>query len=67
MKRGKVKWFDADKGFGFINVEENENDIFVHYSQIIEEGYKSLNEGDEVDFELACTDKGLQAKKVRKL
>lgn len=57
---GKVKWFNNDKGYGFIKCD-NLDDIFVHYSQIIKEGYKSLNEGEDVAFELIETDKGLQA------
>lgn len=63
---GKVKWFNADKGYGFINRGEGE-DIFVHYSQIMEEGYRSLDEGQEVQFDLAQTERGLQAKKVYKI
>ena len=62
---GKVKWFNAEKGYGFINRGEGE-DIFVHYSQIMEEGYRSLNEGQQVQFDLAQTERGLQAKKVYK-
>ena len=62
--QGKVKWFNNEKGYGFIEYEENK-DIFVHYSSIIIDGYKSLNENDEVEFELVQTDKGLQAKNVR--
>ena len=64
--RGKVKWFDADKGFGFINRGEGE-DIFVHYSQIREDGYRSLEEGQEVKFDLTETERGLQARKVVKI
>ena len=60
---GKVKWFNNDKGYGFIKYD-NLDDIFVHYSQIIKEGYKSLNEGENVAFELIETDKGLQALNV---
>ncbi len=60
---GKVKWFNNEKGYGFIEVE-NLDDIFVHYSQILKEGYKTLNEGDIVDFKLVETVKGLQAKDV---
>ena len=63
---GKVKWFNAEKGYGFINRGEGE-DIFVHYSQIMEEGYRSLDEGQEVQFDLAQTERGLQAKKVYKI
>ncbi|MDD6302647.1 MAG: cold shock domain-containing protein [Bacillales bacterium] len=65
--KGKVKWFNADKGFGFINREEGDGeDIFVHYSQIIEEGYRSLEEGQKVQFDLYETDRGLQARNVIK-
>lgn len=63
---GKVKWFDSEKGFGFINRGEGE-DIFVHYSQILEEGYRSLEEGQEVNFDLCETSRGLQAKNVVKI
>ena len=58
---GKVKWFNNTKGYGFIEYTE---DIFVHYSAIELEGYKTLSEGDLVHYELLKTDKGLQAKKV---
>ena len=60
---GRVKWFNNDKGFGFIEYKDGE-DIFVHYSAILSEGYKNLVEGQEVQFELVRTDKGLQAKNV---
>jgi len=63
MSSGKVKWFNNDKGYGFIEYS-NEEDIFVHYSAIRQEGYKSLNEGDEVRFDLIETSKGLQAQNV---
>ncbi len=63
---GTVKWFNNDKGYGFIQYKEN-NDIFVHYSMIQEDGYKTLNEGDVVQFDLIETDKGLQAIKVSKI
>ena len=66
MEKGKVKWFDADKGFGFINRGEGE-DIFVHYSQIREDGYRSLEEGQEVKFDLTETERGLQARNVVKI
>lgn len=51
MKQGTVKWFNAEKGFGFIEVE-GENDVFVHFSAINQEGYKSLEEGQSVEFEV---------------
>lgn len=63
---GKVKWFNAEKGYGFINRGQGE-DIFVHYSQIMEEGYRSLDEGQQVEFDLTETERGLQAKNVVKL
>ncbi|HHU27615.1 TPA: cold shock domain-containing protein [bacterium] len=64
--QGKVKWFNAEKGFGFINRGEGP-DIFVHYSQINEKGYKTLEEGQIVEFELCETDRGLQAHNVCKM
>lgn len=63
MSSGKVKWFNNEKGYGFIEYSNNE-DIFVHYSAIRMEGYKSLNEGDVVNFDLIETSKGLQAQNV---
>lgn len=63
MVRGKVKWFNNEKGFGFIEYNDEE-DIFVHYSSILTPGYKTLVEGQYVEFELVRTDKGLQAKNV---
>ena len=60
---GKVKWFNNEKGFGFIEYNDKE-DIFVHYSAILSEGYKTLVEGQYVKFDLVRTDKGLQAKNV---
>lgn len=65
--RGKVKWFNNDKGFGFIENSETNEDIFVHYSSILSEGYKTLVEGQYVEFELVRTDKGLQAKNVAEI
>ena len=66
MITGKVKWFNNEKGFGFIEYNEEE-DIFVHYSAIRSEGYKTLVLGQYVKFELIRTDKGLQAKNVIEL
>ena len=63
MMKGKVKWFNNDKGFGFIEYNEQE-DIFVHYSAILSQGFKTLVEGQYVEFDLVRTDKGLQAKNV---
>ena len=64
---GKVKWFNPSKGFGFINRLKDETDIFVHYSQIKQKGYKSLNTGDNVSFVVFETKNGLQAKDVAKI
>jgi CspA family cold shock protein len=65
---GKVKWFNADKGFGFINETEGDgNDIFVHYSQIMEDGYRFLEQGQDVSFDILFTERGLQAKNVVKI
>lgn len=66
MIRGKVKWFNNEKGFGFIEYNGKE-DIFVHYSAILSEGYKTLVEGQYVEFDMVRTDKGLQAKNVVEL
>ena len=64
MMIGRVKWFNNEKGYGFIEYKENE-DIFVHYSAIEAEGYKSLSEGQLVEFKLVETSKGFQALNVR--
>ena len=66
MKQGTVKWFNAEKGFGFIEVE-GENDVFVHFSAINQEGYKSLEECQSVEFEVVEGDRGPQAANVVKL
>ncbi|HBD1278985.1 TPA: cold shock protein CspA [Staphylococcus aureus] len=66
MKQGTVKWFNAEKGFGFIEVE-GENDVFVHFSAINQDGYKSLEEGQAVEFEVVEDDRGPQAANVVKL
>ena len=66
MKQGTVKWFNAEKGFGFIEVE-GENDVFVHFSAINQDGYKSLEEGQAVEFEIVEGDRGPQAANVIKL
>jgi len=60
MPRGTVKWFNDQKGFGFIS-REGENDVFVHHTGIAGEGFRSLKEGDEVEFEITQGDKGEQA------
>ena len=61
----KVKWFNVEKGFGFLDFEGR--DVFVHYTEIVSEGFKSLEMGQEVEFEIVETDKGPQAKDVRKV
>ncbi len=63
MKKGTVKWFNAEKGFGFISVP-GEDDVFVHFSAINSEGYKTLEEGQEVEFEIVAGAKGPQAANV---
>jgi CspA family cold shock protein len=65
MERGKVKWFNSEKGFGFIERDGGE-DVFVHFSAIEGEGYKSLDEGQEVEFEIENGQRGPQATNVRK-
>ncbi|MDO5301276.1 MAG: cold-shock protein [Tissierellia bacterium] len=60
---GKVKWFNAEKGFGFITTEEG-NDVFAHYSQIQADGFRTLNEGQEVSFEVVEGEKGEQAANI---
>lgn len=64
MPTGKVKWFNAEKGFGFIQQDDGGQDVFVHFSTIQGQGYKSLNEGDEVDYRVEQGPKGLQAAEV---
>ena len=66
MKQGTVKWFNAEKGFGIIEVE-GENDVSVHFSAINQDGYKSLEEGQSVEFEVVEGDRGPQAANVVKL
>lgn len=63
MKQGTVKWFDGKKGYGFISDEEG-NDVFVHYSGIVMDGFKSLEEGQKVQFEVVDGEKGPQATEV---
>ena len=63
---GKVKWFNQEKGYGFIEREDG-NDVFVHFSAIQEEGFKALNEGQEVEFDIVEGDRGPQAANVVKL
>lgn len=66
MAKGKVKWFNDTKGYGFIQ-QETGDDVFVHYSAVGGEGFKSLKEGDEVEFDVTQGPKGPQASNVRKV
>lgn len=66
MEHGVVKWFNATKGYGFIKRKEGE-DVFVHYKSITGDGYKSLKEGEEVEFDVEKGPKGLQAMNVKKV
>jgi len=67
MAKGKVKWFSNQKAFGFITPEDGSKDVFVHFSAIQDEGYKTLDEGQEVEFEVEEGTKGPQAQNVVKL
>lgn len=66
METGTVKWFNSSKGYGFI-AREGQPDVFVHYNSIVGEGFKTLEEGDQVQFEVEQSPKGLQAKNVTKI
>ncbi len=66
MKQGTVKWFNAEKGFGFISVEDD-NDVFVHFSAIQSDGFKTLEEGQKVEFDVVDGEKGPQAANVVRL
>ena len=63
MARGTVKWFNDSKGYGFIS-QPSGDDVFVHFSKIVGDGFRTLKEGEEVEFELKETDRGLQAENV---
>ncbi len=64
MATGTVKWFNSDKGFGFIAPEDGSADVFAHYSAINSSGYRSLNEGDRVSFDVQQGQRGLQAANI---
>jgi CspA family cold shock protein len=66
MSKGKVKWFNDAKGYGFIEQESGGDDVFVHFSAIQMEGFKTLAEGQEVEFEVETGDKGLHASLVQR-
>jgi CspA family cold shock protein len=65
--KGKVKWFNDKKGFGFIAKEDGSGDVFAHYSDIQTSGYRTLAEGDTVEFEVINSDKGPKAVKIQKI
>jgi len=67
MVQGTIKWFDNKKGFGFIAQDQGGPDVFVHFSCIDGEGFKTLSEGDRVEFEIVNSDKGLKAANVSKV
>lgn len=67
MTQGTVKWFNGEKGYGFISPDDGSADVFVHYSVIQADGFKKLDEGDKVEFEIEQGPKGLQAKSARKI
>jgi CspA family cold shock protein len=67
MATGTVKWFNAEKGFGFISVEGGGDDVFVHFSAIQTDGFKTLDEGQAVEFDIVAGQRGPQAENVRKI
>jgi cold shock protein len=67
MPQGTVKWFNSDKGYGFITPDEGGDDLFVHYSAIAGGGFKSLEEGDKVSYEATRGKKGMEARNVSKV
>jgi CspA family cold shock protein len=66
MPKGKVKWFSDQKGYGFIEQEDGAGDVFVHHSSIIGEGYKTLDEGEDVEFEVENGPRGVRAVSVKR-
>ena len=67
MAKGKVKWFNDQKGYGFVTPEDGSKDLFVHYQEIQGDDFKTLAEGQEVEFDIVESEKGPKAVKVRKL
>ncbi len=67
MAQGTVKWFNEEKGYGFISPDDGGEDLFVHYSGIVGEGFRSLEEGDKVSYEATQGRKGMQAEEVSKV
>ena len=67
MATGTVKWFNSEKGFGFIAPDDGTDDVFAHYSAITSSGYRSLEEGQKVEFDVVQGNKGLQAENIRPL
>ncbi len=65
--KGTVKWFNASKGYGFLEQPESDKDVFVHFSAIEGDGFRSLKEGEQVEFTVTESEKGLQAEKVAKI
>ena len=65
MASGKIKWFDNKRGFGFI-AQESGQDVFVHHTSILGQGFKTLNEGDEVSFDIVSGERGLKAQNVQR-
>lgn len=64
MVKGKVKWFNDLKGYGFITLQDDHNDVYVHHTEIVSNGYKTLKEGEEVEFEVLESAEGLRASNV---
>jgi CspA family cold shock protein len=67
MAKGKVKWFNDQKGFGFITTDDGSADLFAHFQEIQGEGFKTLAEGQEVEFEVVTSEKGPKAVKIQKI